>query len=109
MLRNHCLLIVSIFSVIFFLLNIFDDPNKKLAIPESSGWIFRDVAGASLSPLVEAGRRVATANGERDAPATSRKIHPDLRKAGFVGCMEGIIQQQPLSSLSISLPLSGCL
>ena len=50
-----------------------------------SGWIFRDVAGASLSPLVEAGRRVAMANGERDAPLTSRKIHPDLRKAGFVG------------------------
>ena len=30
---------INIFSY-FFLLNIFDDPNKKLAIPECSGWIF---------------------------------------------------------------------
>ena len=59
---------INIFSY-FLLLNIFDDPNKKLAIPESSGWIFRDVAGASLSPLVGTGRRVATAGLVVPAPA----------------------------------------
>merc|ERR1712049_99424 len=33
---------------------------------ESSGWIFRDVAGASLSPLAGTGRRVAAGGGRYD-------------------------------------------
>ena len=41
---------------------------------ESSGWIFRDVAGASLSPLVGTGRRVAAGGGRYDQ--TCRRHSP---------------------------------
>ena len=45
---------------------------------ESSGWIFRDVTNGSGRITLPIGRnREETANGERDVPATSRKIHSE--------------------------------
>merc|ERR1711911_52051 len=49
-------------------------PADIRAPEESSGWIFRDVAGASLSPLVGTGRRVAAGGGRYDQ--TCRRHSP---------------------------------